>query len=97
MSKKMGIVLVSFALIAFCAQASLADDGLSLTGVVKSVDSATGMISVDVTSEGCRGVRTFKVPDTVKGDLNASFVGKKLNFKIDGVICERGRIYNIIF
>ena len=72
-------------------------DNLSLTGVVRSIDSNNGIISLDITSEGCRGLRTFRVPDDAKGDLDASLIGKKLQFMIDSSKCERGRIYNIIF
>ena len=95
--KKMGILLVSCMLIFLYVQAGLAVESLSVVGFVKSIDSVTGIVTLDVTSEGCRGVRAFKVPDDAKGDLGPSLVGKKLQFKIDSVKCERGMIYNIVF
>ena len=94
---KMGVILVFFILISLCPQTSIAVDNLSLTGFVRSIDSNNGIISLDITSEGCRGPRSFKVPDDAKGDLDASLIGKKLQFMIDSSKCERGRIYNIVF
>jgi len=97
MNKKIGIVLVSFVFIFICVETGFAVEALSITGKIKSIDSVSGIISVDVTSENCKGVRTFKVPDDTKGDLTSSLIGEKLNFKIDAVRCERGKIYNIVF
>jgi hypothetical protein len=98
----MGIILVFFMLISLCPQGSHAADtvildNLSLTGYVRSIDSSNGIITLDITSEGCRGPRSFRVPDDAKGDLDASLVGKRLQFLIDSSRCERGRIYNIVF
>jgi hypothetical protein len=94
---KMGVILIFFMLISLCPQTSLAVDNLSLTGFVRSIDGNNGIISLDITSEGCRGPRAFRVPDDAKGDLDASLIGKRLEFMIDSSKCERGRIYNIIF
>jgi hypothetical protein len=94
---KMGVVLVFFIIMSLCPQTGHAIDNLSLTGFVRSIDSGNGIISLDITSEGCRGLRAFKVPDGAKGDLDASLIGKRLQFMIDSSRCERGRIYNIIF
>lgn len=96
-SNKMRIILVFSILIALCPQAVLALDNLSLSGFVRSIDSSNGIISLDITSEGCRGLRAFRMPDDAKGDLDASLIGKKIQFMIDSSKCERGRIYNIIF
>jgi hypothetical protein len=97
MSKKIWILLVSLMFVFLCAQTGVALDNLSLTGVVRSIDKNNGIISLDITSEGCRGLRAFKVPDDARDDLDASLMGKKLQFMIDSSKCERGRIHNIIF
>jgi hypothetical protein len=94
---KMGVIPIFFMLISLCPQTSLAVDNLSLTGFVRSIDGNNGIINLDITSESCRGPRSFRVPDDAKGDLDASLLGKKLQFMIDSSKCERGRIYNIIF
>jgi hypothetical protein len=96
-SYKMGIFFVLLMLISFCPQTSLALDNLSLTGFVRSIDSSNGIISLDITSESCRGLRAFRVPDDARGDLDASLIGQKLGFMIDSSKCERGKIYNMLF
>jgi hypothetical protein len=96
-SKTVGIILVLFILISLCPQTGFALDNLFLTGFVRSIDSNSGIISLDITSESCRGPRVFRVPDDSKGDLDASLIGKKIQFMIDSSRCERGRIYNIVF
>ena len=94
--KKIGVVLVSFILVALCVQTSRAVDNLSLTGFVKSIDSNNGIIRVNVTSESCKGLREFRVPDGAKSDLDTSLIDKKLQFYINSATCERGKVYNII-
>jgi hypothetical protein len=98
----MGIILFFFMLVSLCPQTSLAaetqaGDSLLLTGFVRSIDGSNGIISLDITTEGCRGLRAFKVPDDSKGDLDSSLIGQRLQFLIDSSKCERGRIYSIIF
>lgn len=72
-------------------------DNLLLTGVVRSIDTVTGTIWIDVTSEGCTGLRGFKVHEEARVDLDTSLIGKRLNFLIDSSTCERGRVYYIPF
>ena len=94
--KKIGVILVSFILITLCVQTSRAVDNLSLTGFVKSFDNNSGIVRVDVTSESCKGLREFRVPDDAKGGLDTSLIDMKLQFYINSSTCERGRVYNII-
>jgi hypothetical protein len=96
-SKITGIILVFFILITLCPQTSLALDNLSLTGFVRSIDSSNGIVNLDIISESCRGLRSFRVPDDARGDLDASLIGQKLGFMIDSSKCERGKIYNMLF
>lgn len=93
--KKMGIIFVSLMLLSLCAQTSLALDNLSLTGFLRSIDKNNGTISVQITSGSCKGLRTFKVPDNAKDDLD-DWMGKPLRFVIDSSQCEQGKVYNII-
>jgi len=75
-------------------QISVAQDHLFLTGIVRSFDSNSGTIRIDVTSEGCKGLREFKEPDGSKPEME--LVGKRIHFSIDSAVCERGRIHNIL-
>jgi len=97
MSMKIGIFLVSFALLSLCVQTGLALDELLLTGIVRSIDKNNGTIGIQITSEGCRGLRLFKLPDDVKNDMEDSLKGKKIVFSIDSSRCEQGKTYNIVF
>ncbi len=97
-NKKLGIVLVSFALIFFFAWTSdaLEVDGLSITGLVKSIDKGNGTIGVDVTTLSCKGLRVFRVPEGAREDLDSSLVGKKVQFRIDSATCKSAKIYDIV-
>ena len=96
MRKGIGFSIVYITLIFLFVQSGLAQDHLLLTGVVRSVDSKSGIIRVNVTSEGCRGLREFKVPADVAKDIEASLVGKQMQFYIDSATCARGITYNIL-
>jgi hypothetical protein len=81
-------------------QATFAEDhtdNLLLTGFIKSFDANRGVIMVNVTSEGCEGLREFRIPEDAKEDLDASLIGKRIQFYINSNTCERGKIYDIIF
>lgn len=71
-------------------------DNLLLTGFVKSYDVAKGIVKIDVRSEGCVGLREFKVPEDAKEDLDSSLVNQRVQFHIKSTTCERGRIYEMI-
>ncbi len=75
-------------------QISVAQDHLFLTGIVRSFDTNSGTIRIDITSEGCKGLWEFKEPDGSKADRD--LVGKQIHFSIDSAICERGTVYNIL-
>lgn len=91
------LFLFSFVAIAWPIDTTMALDNLLLTGVVRSIDTVTGTIWIDVTSEGCTGLRGFKVHEEARMDLDTSLIGKRLNFLIDSSTCERGRVYYIPF
>jgi hypothetical protein len=87
------ILLTSILLL---AQTGSTQDRLLLTGVVRSVDSNSGTISINVTSEGCKGIRHFKVPSDAAKDIETTLIGKRMQFYIDSATCARGRAYNIL-
>jgi hypothetical protein len=92
--RKLWFFLAFMCLLLSFVQISVAQDHLFLTGIVRSFDSNSGTIRIDVTSEGCKGLREFKEPDSSKADTD--LVGKRIHFSIDSAVCERGRIHNIL-
>ena len=67
-------------------------DELYLTGIVRTVYANSGMVTVDVKSHSCRGVRRFKFDNTL--DMEG-LEGKKISFSIDSSFCKAGGIYKI--
>jgi hypothetical protein len=95
-NKKMGIILISFALICLYVQTGFASDNLLLNGVLQSIDKGNGLVTFNIMTEGCTGVRAFKMPDSAKSDLDDSMIGMNLQFIIDSSTCEKGKIYSVI-
>ncbi|NLW36353.1 MAG: hypothetical protein GXY80_12900 [Syntrophorhabdus aromaticivorans] len=96
MKKGIGFCVIFVILTLLCVQMAFARDYLFLTGFVKSYDSNTGIVTINVTSEGCKGQREFKMPGDAKEGLDASFIGQQLQFYIDSSACEQGKVYNIL-
>lgn len=69
-----------------------ASDELFLTGVVRSVNSKSGMVIMDVKSEVCHGVRSFMVDDI---SILDGLTGKKISFFIDSSICKADKLYKM--
>lgn len=82
------VLLMTIALIAMIAsvQPAHAVDELFLTGVVKSIDRKSDLVTVQVTSAGCRGIRNFRSDQRL--DLLENYVGKIISFYIDSSTCE---------
>jgi hypothetical protein len=74
-----------------------AEEQLFLTGIVRSIDTARGILRIEVTSQVCRGLREFAVPQAAREDLDETLIGKRLGFYIDSSTCERGKVYTILF
>lgn len=91
--KIVGVMLIIGLLILI--KVALADN-LFLTGVVRSIDQKKGIIRVAVSSESCRGLREFTVPEDSRTDLDSSLIGKRIEFFINSDKCEQGRIYTIL-
>jgi hypothetical protein len=71
-----------------------ATDELFLTGIVKGIDQQTGIITVDVKSESCRGIRHFKLIDA--STLEDTRPGKRISFRIDSSVCKSDIVYKMI-
>ncbi|HOP85090.1 MAG TPA: hypothetical protein PLM71_11020 [Syntrophorhabdaceae bacterium] len=87
-------IIFGFSLINF--HVSFAQENLSLTGIIKSVDAVSGIVRIQVTSENCSGLWNFKFPDYAKDDLDKSIVGKKIQFTIDSPVCDPKKIHTIV-
>lgn len=78
--------------ILFCTQA-FATDELYLCGVVQEVNLQAAQVTVDVKSDNCRGMRTFKLP-AAKGRA-ALNVNDRTCFIIDSNRCKTGYVHTI--
>jgi hypothetical protein len=90
--KVMIICAVMFPGIFLCTQA-FAEDELYLCGVVQEVNLQTAQVTVDVASDSCRGIRTFKLP-TAKDRLSFNVANRKCFF-INSNSCKAGYTYTI--
>lgn len=94
--KEFWFFLAFIVLAPLCVQTVADVDHLSLTGFLRSFDAKSGIVRIDVTSEGCKGLREFKEPGGANGSMDQSLVGKQIHFSIDSSVCERGKVYNIL-
>ncbi|MGB9712757.1 MAG: hypothetical protein ACP5J5_05280 [Dissulfurimicrobium sp.] len=85
------LLLLSFCLVPYEA---LAKDELFLCGVVKNVNIKTGMVTVDVKSGSCPGVRQFQLIAPQAASL--FIVGEKKCFPIDSSHCNDNIIHKIL-
>lgn len=73
---------------------SYAVDELVLHGVVQNINVAARVVTIDVKSGSCPGVRDFRVDDS--SQLNSGMIGKSVTFKIDVSKCESYTIHRIL-
>jgi hypothetical protein len=68
-------------------------DELVLVGVLESVNVHSGMVTVNVKSQSCAGLKRFKVENAedVEG-----FAGKRIVFSIDSSVCRDTAVHRII-
>jgi len=93
--KKMRYLIVLILLVGFVvsfANTVYAVDELSLTGIVKSVNSKARTVIINVKSTSCLGLRTFTVDNV---DDFQDLVDQKITFSIDSSICKRNETYRI--
>jgi hypothetical protein len=69
-------------------------DELFMTGIVKGIDHKTGIVTVEVRSETCRGIRHFKLGDA--STIDDTQQGKKISFTIDSPTCTGKGVYKMI-
>lgn len=77
----------------FLGTQAFAVDELYLCGVVQETNPQTAQVTVDVSSDGCRGMRTFKLPAT-KDRASFNKAGRKCFF-INSNSCKAGYTYTI--
>lgn len=70
-----------------------ATDELLVSGILKSIHHTSKTITMDVKSEGCRGIRRFRVDDP--SDLDG-YQGKRLAFYINSSTCKGNTIYKVV-
>lgn len=68
------------------------EDELFLTGIVKEVDFKKGVVTIEVLSQICSGIKTFQTEDIEK--LSDS-EGKKITFFINTSTCIPNEIYTM--
>ena len=68
-------------------------DELYLTGTIKSVNAATGIVTVDVVSSSCSGMRVFK---TDRLDKLEEYIDARVSFFIDSSKCNVKETYTIL-
>jgi hypothetical protein len=89
----MGIFLLVLTVSGRPALAADDHDQLHVTGVIKSVNVVTGLVTVDIVSSSCHGMRIFKADDLEKLD---DYVEQKVSFFINSNKCEVKETYTII-
>lgn len=92
--KGMTICAIMFPCILFCTQAFAVDE-LYLCGVVQEVNLQTAQVTVDVASDGCRGIKTFKLPPPTSKDRASFNVAGRKCFFINSNSCKAGYTYTI--
>ncbi len=68
------------------------EDELLQTGVVKSLNSMTKTVVIDVRSSSCRGTRTFTVAEPEAFEV---LINKTIDFVINSNVCKPGEVYAI--
>lgn len=86
----MAILMTVFA----SANTVMAEDELYLCGIVKDVDSKSGIVTIDVKSNGCYGIRKFRISYPI--NIASFSVDEEKCFFIDSNICEAKKTYSII-
>ena len=89
----MGISLLALTMSGQQALAADDHDQLQLTGIIKSVNAVTGLVTVDVVSSSCSGMRVFKAD---KLEMLEAYVDQKVSFFVDSNKCEVKATYTII-
>lgn len=70
-------------------------DELILWGIVNNVDLKGKIITIDVKSDACPGLKRFTVDDISGMDSSHIQIGKRLVFPIDSSNCKEDKIYKI--
>jgi len=87
-------LIVMAVFLVFTVHSAYGADELFLRGFVKDIDYGSGLVTVDVTTDGCTGIRTFRVDDVRK--LDKDMIEKEIWFPIDSSTCYVGEIHKMI-
>ena len=89
-----GMIICAFMFpgILFCTQAFAVDE-LYLCGTITEISIKDALVTVDVASDSCPGVRRFKLPTTK--DQTSFTVANRKCFFIDSNRCKPGYIHTI--
>lgn len=77
------------------APPAFATDELYLCGTVENANLPGLLITINVASGGCRGLRTFKLSQAAANALAARGVGGRKCFFINSNTCKAGFTYTI--
>ena len=89
----LGTILLALINVSQAALAVGEPDQLYVTGVIKSINASTGLVTVDVKSSSCHGMRIFKADNL---DKLKTYVEQRVSFFIDSSICNVKETYTII-
>lgn len=70
-----------------------AHDELRLTGVIKTINPANGLVYVEVGSQSCRGMRIFRADNL---DTLSKLLGQRISFYIDSSTCSDNKVHTIV-
>jgi hypothetical protein len=87
------VIMVALTMGGQPALATTDPEYLYITGIVKSVNAATGLVTVDVMSSSCKGMRIFKAN---KLDKLESYMEQKVSFFIDSERCQIKEVHAIL-
>ncbi len=87
------LILASMFWILTVSFAFSGEEPLFLTGVIKTVDIRSGILTIDVKSNNCHGIRRFRVDDT---GAYRGLEGAEICFYIDSSSCRSAKITKVI-
>lgn len=68
-------------------------DELHLVGILKNMDPKKQIVTVDVKSSSCKGIRIFSVDNLLQLE---DLLDQKISFYIDSNICKKDTVYKML-
>ncbi len=91
--KRIFVFFLIAAISIITATPALSVDELFLAGVIKKIDMLQGLITVDVKSKSCIGLRTFKINNLSTYSLATN---EHIYFTINSSSCLKDTVHTII-